>query len=357
VGEKAETRWKKAYQKYNRKHPALADAWVNALTRFMPKGWEANLPQFKPEDGPMATRAASGKVLNAAAAIFPSLMGGSADLAPSNKTFIDGSPEFQKNHYDGRNIRFGVREFAMGAIMSGMFLHGGVRPYGGTFLVFADYMRPSIRLAALMKLPVVYVFTHDSVAVGEDGPTHQPVEHLAALRAIPNLTIIRPADATETAQAWHRAIAMNDSPVALVLSRQKLPILDSKQTAHGVEQGGYVLSNCKGKPRLLLIATGAEVILPFRRRQSWPARASLPGWSACRPGSFSKKIPPSLKTAFCRRPSSTGSPLKPAFPWGGSVTSARTARSSASIGTAPRHQAERFWKNSVLRRIRSLRPQ
>jgi transketolase len=304
VGEKAETRWKKAYQKYNRKHPALADAWVNALTRFMPKGWEANLPQFKPEDGPMATRAASGKVLNAAAAIFPSLMGGSADLAPSNKTFIDGSPEFQKNHYDGRNIRFGVREFAMGAIMSGMFLHGGVRPYGGTFLVFADYMRPSIRLAALMKLPVVYVFTHDSVAVGEDGPTHQPVEHLAALRAIPNLTIIRPADATETAQAWHRAIAMNDSPVALVLSRQKLPILDSKQTAHGVEQGGYVLSNCKGKPRLLLIATGAEVHITLQAQailagKGIPARVvSMPSWELFEENSTEFKnriLPPSVK--------------------------------------------------------------
>jgi transketolase len=304
VGEKAETRWKKAYQKYNRKHPALADAWVNALTRFMPKGWEANLPQFKPEDGPMATRAASGKVLNAAAAIFPSLMGGSADLAPSNKTFIDGSPEFQKNHYDGRNIRFGVREFAMGAIMSGMFLHGGVRPYGGTFLVFADYMRPSIRLAALMKLPVVYVFTHDSVAVGEDGPTHQPVEHLAALRAIPNLTIIRPADATETAQAWHRAIAMNDSPVALVLSRQKLPILDSKQTAHGVEQGGYVLSNCKGKPRLLLIATGAEVHITLQAQEilagkGIPARVvSMPSWELFEENSTEFKnriLPPSVK--------------------------------------------------------------
>ena len=153
-----------------------------------------------------------GKVLNAAAAVFPSLMGGSADLAPSNKTYIDGSPEFQKKQYDGRNIRFGVREFAMGAIMSGMFLHGGIRPYGGTFLVFADYMRPAIRVAALMKLPVVYVFTHDSVAVGEDGPTHQPVEQLAALRAIPNLAVIRPADATETTAAWQKAISMNDRP-------------------------------------------------------------------------------------------------------------------------------------------------
>ena len=304
AGEKAETRWKKGYQTYNRKHPELADEWVNALTRFMPKGWEANLPRFKPQDGPMATRAASGKVLNAAAAIFPSLMGGSADLAPSNKTYIDGSPEFQKKHYDGRNIRFGVREFAMGAIMSGMFLHGGVRPYGGTFLVFADYMRPAIRLAALMKLPVVYVFTHDSVAVGEDGPTHQPVEHLAVLRAIPNLTVIRPADATETAQAWQKAIAMNDSPVALILSRQKLPILDAKQTAHGVEKGGYVLSDCKGKPRIILIATGSEVHITLKAQEllagkGIPARVvSMPSWEIFEENSTEFKnriLPPAIK--------------------------------------------------------------
>ncbi len=304
AGEKAEARWKKTYQAYNRKHPRLADEWVNALTRFMPKGWEANLPRFKPEDGPMATRAASGKVLNAAAAIFPSLMGGSADLAPSNKTYIDGSPEFQKKHYDGRNIRFGVREFAMGAIMSGMFLHGGVRPYGGTFLVFADYMRPAIRLAALMKLPVVYVFTHDSVAVGEDGPTHQPVEHLAVLRAIPNLTVIRPADATETVQAWQKAIAMNDSPVALILSRQKLPILDAKQTAHGVEKGGYVLSDCKGKPRIILIATGAEVHITLKAQEllagkGIPARVvSMPSWEIFEENSTEFKnriLPPAIK--------------------------------------------------------------
>ena len=284
AGEKAEAQWKKAYQKYSKSHPELADAWVNALTRFMPKGWECELPAFVPGDGPMATRAASGKVLNAAAAVFPSLMGGSADLAPSNKTFIDGSPEFQKKSYDGRNIRFGVREFAMGAVISGMFLHGGTRPYGGTFLVFSDYMRPAIRLAALMKLPVIYVFTHDSVAVGEDGPTHQPVEHLAALRAIPGLTVIRPADATETAQAWRTAIAANDRPVALILSRQKLPILDAKQTGCGVERGGYILSDCAGKPQLILIATGAEVHIALAAQQQLTDRGiaarvvNLPSW-------------------------------------------------------------------------------
>lgn len=304
AGEKAEDRWKKAYQKYNKKYPDRADRWVNALTCFMPRNWDKNLPLFQPEDGPMATRAASGKVLNAAAAIFPSLMGGSADLAPSNKTFLDGSPEFQKKAYDGRNIRFGVREFAMGAVMSGMFLHGGVRPYGGTFLVFADYMRPAIRVAALMKLPVIYVFTHDSVAVGEDGPTHQPVEHLASLRAIPNLTVIRPADATETAEAWRKAITMNDRPVALILSRQKLPILDAKQTARGVDQGAYILSNCKGRAQILLIATGAEVHITLEAQKKLAEKGiaarviNMPSWEIFEEQSeeIQKRIlPPTLK--------------------------------------------------------------
>jgi transketolase len=231
-------------------------------------------------------------------------MGGSADLAPSNKTFIDDSPEFQKKHYDGRNVRFGVREFAMGAIVSGMFLHGGVRPYGGTFLVFADYMRPAIRLAALMKLPVIYVFTHDSVAVGEDGPTHQPVEHLAALRAIPNLTVIRPADATETAEAWRKAISMNDRPVALILSRQKLPILDAKQTESGVEYGGYVLADCKGKPKIILMATGAEVHITLEAQKILADKGiavrvvNMPSWEIFEEKSSAFKnriLPPATK--------------------------------------------------------------
>ena len=270
----------------------------------MPKGWECGLPQFSADDGPMATRAASGKALNAAAAIFPSLTGGSADLAPSNKTFIDGSPEFQKTNYSGRNIRFGVREFAMGAIMSGMFLHGGIRPYGGTFLVFADYIRPAIRVAALMKLPVIYVFTHDSVAVGEDGPTHQPVEHLASLRAIPNLTVLRPADANETVQAWRKALATNDQPVALILSRQKLPILDAKQVARGFDQGAYILSNCKGKPQILLIATGAEVHITLKAQEILAEKGiaarviNMPSWELfeAQPDTYKKRIlPPTHK--------------------------------------------------------------
>ncbi|MBU2630395.1 MAG: transketolase, partial [Proteobacteria bacterium] len=225
-GKGFEQTWQNIFDAYKTEFPEHAARFVDAISGFLTEGWDAKIPQFKPEDGPIATRAASGKVLNAIADNLPSLMGGSADLAPSNKTYLTSSTEFQKNAWEGRNIRFGVREHAMGAIMSGIYLHSGIRPYGGTFLVFADYMRPAIRVASLMKLPLIYVFTHDSVAVGEDGPTHQPVEHLASLRAIPGLNVVRPADANETAFAWKQALQTLDSPTALILSRQKLPTLD-----------------------------------------------------------------------------------------------------------------------------------
>jgi transketolase len=211
-------------------------------------------------------------------------MGGSGDLAPSNKTFINGSPEFQKESYEGRNVRFGVREHAMGAILNGLYLHHGIRPYGGTFLVFADYMRPAIRMASLMKLPVIYIFTHDSIAVGEDGPTHQPVEHLAALRAIPNLTVIRPADANETVEAWKMAVSRCDGPSALVLSRQKLPVLDPSITRGKLIRGGYVVADGNGVPELILIATGAEVHLALKAGEVLKKRGvavrvvNLPSW-------------------------------------------------------------------------------
>jgi transketolase len=215
----------------------------------------------------------------------PELMGGSADLAPSNKTLINSAQDFQKGRCDGRNIRFGVREHAMGAILSGMALHKGVRPYGGTFLVFADYMRPSIRLASLMELPVVYVFTHDSIAVGEDGPTHQPVEHLASLRAIPGLTVIRPGDANETAQAWRQAL-LSSGPAALILSRQKLPVLDRTQypSAEELSKGAYVLADSDGAPQVILIATGSEVHLALEARKRLMSEGvaarvvSMPSW-------------------------------------------------------------------------------
>jgi transketolase len=217
---------------------------------------------------------------------LPTLIGGSADLAPSNNTIIKASHDFQKDAYSGRNIRFGVREHAMGAVLSGMALHKGVRPYGGTFLVFADYMRPSIRLAALMKLPVIYIFTHDSIAVGEDGPTHQPVEHLASLRAIPGLTAIRPADAYETAAAWKQAILSTNRPVALLLSRQKLPVLDTSATEalDGVSKGAYILADVDGKPDIILIGSGSEVSVCLEAKtrlseNSVSARVvSMPSW-------------------------------------------------------------------------------
>lgn len=283
-GAAAEADWQARFDAYKAAHPELANQLVDALSGFLPADWEDEIPCFLEDDGPLATRAASGQVLNGIAARLPTLMGGSADLAPSNKTFLNGVAEFQKDNYAGRNIRFGVREHAMGAIMSGMFLHNGVRPYGGTFMVFADYVRPAIRVAALMKLPLIYVFTHDSVAVGEDGPTHQPVEHLLSLRSIPGLTVIRPADANETAEAWRMAIRSTNRPVALILSRQKLPILDAETVKGGVEKGGYVLSKCEGTPKLILIATGAEVHLALAAqaelaKKGIPAKVvNMPCW-------------------------------------------------------------------------------
>lgn len=264
-----ESRWQEMFAAYKEKYPEPADQFQAAMNRGLADNWEKSLPLFSPEDGPLATRAASGKVLNALAGIIPELMGGSADLAPSNKTIIDSSHDFQKNKYDGRNIRFGVREHAMGSIMNGMALHGGIRPYGGTFLVFADYMRPSIRLAALMELPVIYVFTHDSIAVGEDGPTHQPVEHLASLRSIPGLTVIRPCDANETAQAWKQAVNTEKGPVALILSRQKLSILDRNQhtPAGEMSNGAYILADSQGKPDLIMVSTGSEIHISLEAKK------------------------------------------------------------------------------------------
>jgi transketolase len=283
-GREAEAGWQEKFQAYNKKYPDMAIKWVDAMSGFLTTGWDEDIPEFSVSDGPIATRAASGKVLNAIASRLPTLIGGSADLAPSNKTFLDTSHEFQKDAYDGRNIRFGVREHAMGGIMSGMFLHHGLRPYGGTFLVFADYLRPALRVAAIMNIPVIYVFTHDSIAVGEDGPTHQPVEHLVSLRVIPGLTVIRPADASETAQAWRQALKITDGPIALILSRQKLPVLKSNAIKDGLTKGAYVLSDCDGKPDIILIGTGSEVhiIIEAKARlleKGVAARVvSMPSW-------------------------------------------------------------------------------
>jgi len=296
-GARMEDQWQQRFRQYKETYPQLAAQLVDAVSGFLSRDLGDGLPDFTAEEGPIATRAASGKILNVLAERLPTLMGGSADLAPSNKTYIDCSAEFQKTVCEGRNIRFGVREHAMGAIANGLFLHGGIRPYAGTFLVFADYMRPAIRLAALMNLSVIYVFTHDSVAVGEDGPTHQPVEHLASLRLIPRLTVIRPADATETAAAWQQAIR-SVGPVALILSRQKLPVLDRSRLAPAgdLAHGGYVLFDSAANPDLILMASGSEVHLALEAARRLAAKnintrvVSMPSWE------LFEKMPPRYKS-------------------------------------------------------------
>jgi transketolase len=257
-GRDAQREWDERLAAYANTYPELNAIYSQALSGNLPENWDADIPVFSADDKPVATRVAGGKVLNAIAKNVPTLVGGDADLAPSTKTTINGSPDFGKADYAGRNVRFGVREHAMGAMANGMALHGGImRPYTATFLTFSDYMRPAIRLGALMNIPTLYIFTHDSVALGEDGPTHQPVEHLAALRAIPNLTVIRPADANETAGAW-RAAMLSKGPVALALSRQNLPILPADMVGD-VSKGAYVLFESGAAPDVILIGTGSEV--------------------------------------------------------------------------------------------------
>ncbi|MBS1115613.1 MAG: cbbT [Nitrospirae bacterium] len=261
-GKKDESAWKTLFSRYVKKYPALAEKWSAFSSGKLPEGWEALLPVFKPTDGPIATRSASGKVLNAIADALPNLIGGSADLAPSNNTHLKKYSDFGPEKA-GRNIHFGVREHAMAAALNGMALSRMLIPYGGTFLVFSDYMRPAIRLAALIGTHVIYVFTHDSIGLGEDGPTHQPIGHLTSLRAMPHLNVIRPADANETAEAWKVALKDSDRPHALILSRQNLPVIDRKKhaSAAGLSKGGYILSDSKGTPDIILLSSGAEVHL------------------------------------------------------------------------------------------------
>ena len=286
-GQTWETEWQSRFAAYVAAHPELAADWQRALQRELPPGWEASLPTFKAEDGTMATRVASGRVLNAVAPAISNLIGGSADLATSNNTLLRGAGEFSAQNRGGRNICFGVREHGMGAILNGLAYHGGVIPFGATFLIFSDYMRPAIRLAALSELPVTYVFTHDSIGLGEDGPTHQPIEHLAALRAMPQLTVIRPADANETTVAWRIALTQGHGPVALVLTRQNLPIFDRAQmaAADGLAQGAYILLDAEAAtPDIILIASGSEVALAVEARTQLiqngvQARVvSMPSW-------------------------------------------------------------------------------
>jgi transketolase len=286
-GERMEKEWQENFSAYQQAYPELAESLQQALKRDLPPGWDDDIPEFTSGEGPMATRVASGKVLNSFAAKIPWLLGGSADLAPSTKTLIDDSTYFSKEHYQKRNIAWGVREHAMAACCSGMALHGVIRPYAATFFIFTDYARPAIRLAALMELPVIYVMTHDSIGVGEDGPTHQPVEHLASLRAMPHIHVIRPADANEVAYAWRAAVQRSDGPTMLVLTRQGLPIYDRSRVAgaEGLLKGGYILSKEKGgAPHIILMASGSEVPLIMEAQEVLAAESvdarvvSMPCW-------------------------------------------------------------------------------
>ncbi len=256
-GEKAENEWNKMAKEYNGTYHADFEKVQEYIAASLPEGWDTALETlFDAQESPLATRAASGKILNAFAGRITNIMGGSADLGPSNKTMINSENDFSAQNHDGRNMHFGVREHVMAAIANGMALHQGVIPYVGTFLVFSDYMRPSIRLAALMGLRVIYVFTHDSIGVGEDGPTHQPIEQVSSLRAIPNLHVIRPADAHEAVYAWRAGLARTDGPTALVLTRQKLPLLKKSPETM---RGGYIAWEDKQPAQAILIATGSEV--------------------------------------------------------------------------------------------------
>jgi len=286
-GEKFESDWYGKYLAYKEEYPELALELARRLTGKLPTEWETDFPEFPADGKGMATRAASGKVINAIAKNLPELIGGSADLTPSNKTWIDDSPAFQSESPEGRNFHFGVREHAMGAVVNGMAYHGGVIPYGGTFLVFSDYLRGALRVAALSKVPSIWVFTHDSIGVGEDGPTHQPVEHLAALRVIPNLITLRPADANEVAQAWKIAIERQDGPIALALSRHGVPVLDRTRytSAEDVNRGAYVLADLgENAPEIILMASGTEVSLIVEAGEQLSAEGislrlvSFPSW-------------------------------------------------------------------------------
>ncbi|MEJ8543900.1 transketolase [Brevibacillus borstelensis] len=317
AGEQAEAAWRDRFAEYAKAYPELSEQFRTAAEGKLPAGWDSQMPVYE-AGAKLATRAASGSAINALAKTVPSLFGGSADLASSNNTLIKEAGNFLPGTYEGRNIWFGVREFAMGAALNGMALHGGLKVYGATFFVFSDYLRPAIRLSALMKQPVVYVFTHDSIAVGEDGPTHEPIEQLASLRAIPDLTVLRPADAVETNEAWKYAVSRTDEPVVLVLTRQNLPVMAEtlEKAAEGVSKGAYVLADApNGQPELILIATGSEVSLVMQAREALAEHGiqarvvSMPSWELFerQPQEYRVAvIPPSVKARLAVE---MGSPL------------------------------------------------
>ncbi|MBD2844291.1 transketolase [Paenibacillus sp. IB182496] len=287
AGEAANAKWDELVTAYTKDYPELGAQFAAAVAGELPEGWDRDLPVYKPEDKALSTRVASGNALNGLAPNLPTLLGGSADLESSTMTHLKDLPQLTSKDYSGRNLYFGVREFGMAAAMNGIMLHGGLRVYGGTFFVFTDYLRPAVRLSAIQKLPVVYVLTHDSIAVGEDGPTHEPIEQLASIRVIPDLTVIRPADANETSAAWAYAIANKSNPVALVLTRQNLPVLagTAERAREGIARGAYVVADAEGgKPQAQILATGSEVQLAVAAQQELAKEGiavrviSMPSW-------------------------------------------------------------------------------
>ncbi|MBN1667594.1 MAG: transketolase, partial [Anaerolineales bacterium] len=285
LGAELEQAWQQRFDHWKTAFPAEAITLQAQIKGNLPEGWDSSLKNlFSPDDKPVATRSASGLVLSVLAPNLPALIGGSADLAPSTKTIIKDQGDFSAANYAGRNLHFGVREHAMGSIANGMALHGGIIPYTATFLVFADYMRPAIRLAALMEQRVIFVFTHDSIGLGEDGPTHQPVEQLLSLRTIPNLNVIRPADGRETAEAWQAALLNQHGPTAIILSRQNLPVLERTVESTGVLSGAYILWETAGVPELILMGSGSETQLALEAGKQLAAQGqrvrvvSFPSW-------------------------------------------------------------------------------
>ncbi len=281
--------WQDSFREYGERYPELAQELERRISGGFPEGWDADVPSFPPDSKPLATRAASGKVLSAIAPHLPELVGGSADLSGSNNSLLD-SPNFARNSYEGRNLRWGIREHAMASAANGLMLHGGVRPYVATFFTFTDYARPAMRLAALMELPVIYIMTHDSIGLGADGPTHQPVEHLASFRAMPGISVIRPADPEETAAAWRVAVERLEGPTILVLTRQAVPHLNrpTGSAENGVRRGAYTLTEGDDTPDVILLATGSEVQLaveatPMLARRGVAANVvSFPSWDLFR---------------------------------------------------------------------------
>jgi transketolase len=305
-GKETENAWNDVCSRYAKAHPDLAKKWAEFQSGDLPKGWETKLPLFKSSDAAVATRSASGKVLNAIAASLPNLVGGSADLHPSTNTYLKEFGSFSNEHPEARNFHFGIREHGMGAIVNGMAVHGGLIPLCSTFLIFSDYMRHTIRLAALMEIRSIFVFTHDSVGLGEDGPTHQPIEHLMSLRAIPNLVLLRPADANEVRSAWKIALQRKSGPTVIVLTRQKLPIFDAtgQSPDEKVSRGAYILEEADRKPDVILIATGSEVSCTVKARQILVKKGigarvvSMPSWELfkAQPQSYRDKVlPPDIR--------------------------------------------------------------